>query len=90
MTPEDLTRNLKEEARRLGFDLAGATAAVRAAACSIPTMAGRRLRGPDAVYPRSRAAYEHPRHVLDGVRSLLMLAIAYRTEEPSAPKPGKA
>ena len=39
--------------------------------------------------PRRAAAYEHPKHVLDGVRSLLMLAMAYRTEEPAAPAPGQ-
>jgi epoxyqueuosine reductase len=37
------------------------------------------------------AAYEHPRHVLDGVRSILVLAMPYRTVEPSQPdsKQGK-
>jgi epoxyqueuosine reductase len=34
-------------------------------------------------------AYEHPRHVLDGARSLLVLAAAYRTAEPHAPGPGQ-
>jgi epoxyqueuosine reductase len=29
-----------------------------------------------------KSAYEHPRHVLQGVRSLLMLALPYRTSEP--------
>ena len=39
--------------------------------------------------PRRAAAYEHPKHVLDGARSLLMLATAYRTEEPAEPAPGQ-
>ena len=39
--------------------------------------------------PDRIAAYEHPRHVLDGVRSLLMLAVAYRTEEPAAAEAGQ-
>ena len=34
-------------------------------------------------------AYEHPRHVLPGVRSLLMLAVGYRTAEPVAAGPGQ-
>jgi epoxyqueuosine reductase len=35
------------------------------------------------------AAYEHPSHVLDGARSLLMLAVNYRTVEPLASGPGQ-
>ena len=34
------------------------------------------------IWPRGRQAYEHPRHVLDGVRSILMLGLPYRTGEP--------
>ena len=36
-----------------------------------------------------RDAYEHPRHVLDGVRSVVMLAMEYRTAEPAATGPGR-
>ena len=36
------------------------------------------------------AAYEHPHHVMPGVRSLLMLAVSYRTVEPPRPARGKA
>ena len=36
-----------------------------------------------------RAAYEHPRHVLDGACSLLLLAMPYRTAEPAAAAPGQ-
>jgi epoxyqueuosine reductase len=35
-----------------------------------------------------RDAYAHPRHVLDGVRSLLMLGLPYRTAEPAAVEAG--
>ena len=35
------------------------------------------------------AAYEHPDHVLPGVRSILMLGAGYRTEEPTEPGPGQ-
>ena len=84
MAPTSLTDALKEEARRLGFDLAGACRAT-----TPPRMepfrrwlaagyAGRMR------YLTDRAeAYEHPRHVLRGVRSMLMLAINYRTVEPA-------
>ena len=90
MSPEDLTARLKAEARRLGFDLAGATAAV-----APPRLGAFRqwladgFAGEMEYIPRRAAAYEHPKHVLDGVRSLLMLAMAYRTEEPAAPAAGQ-
>jgi epoxyqueuosine reductase len=35
-------------------------------------------------------AYANPCHVLDGCRTILMLALPYRTVEPSAPAPGTA
>jgi epoxyqueuosine reductase len=39
--------------------------------------------------PRRAAAYEHPKHVLDGARSLLMLAMAYHAQQPAEPAPGQ-
>ena len=86
MDPEELTRSLKSEAQRLGFDLAGATAAIRPPRITAlhrwlaDGFAGRMRYIPDRA-----TAYEHPRHVLDGTRSLLMLAINYRSEEPVVP-----
>ncbi len=90
MSPENLTMRLKAEAQRLGFDLAGATAAV------VPPRIGALRQwladgfaGEMEYIPRRAAAYEHPRHVLDGAVSLLMLAMAYRTQEPAEPAPGQ-
>ena len=83
MLPDELTTQLKHEARRLGFDLVGATAAVEPAgferlrAWLADGRAGRMSYLSDHVEVR-----RHPRHLLDGVRSLLMLAIGYRTVEP--------
>jgi epoxyqueuosine reductase len=78
-----LTANLKAEAHRLGFDLAGVCPAVG------PAGIGRFHEWLSAGYagemhylPDRAEAYEHPRHVLDGVRSILMLAMVYRTVEP--------
>jgi len=91
MTPSSLAAALKEEAVRLGFDLPGA-----APAASPPGIdrfeqwlaeghAGR------MGYLADRAeAYRHPRHVLEGARSILMLGTNYRTAEPVAAKPGEA
>src|SRR5690606_3839854 len=39
--------------------------------------------------PNRAEAYEHPSHVLDGVRSLVMLAVNYRTEEPAECRRGQ-
>ena len=36
-----------------------------------------------------RNAYEHPRHVLDGARSVLVMAVDYATAEPRPPQPGE-
>jgi epoxyqueuosine reductase len=90
ISPEELTVRLKAEAQRLGFDLSGATAAVappRIAALHQWLADG--FAGQMEYIPGRAAAYEHPKHVLDGVRSLLMLAIGYRTQEPSEPAPGQ-
>jgi epoxyqueuosine reductase len=90
MSPEALTASLKEEARRLGFDLAGATPAV-----TPPGIEHLRQWLRDGFVGEMRSmigrsrAYEHPRHVLPGVRSLLMLAVGYRTAEPVAAGPGQ-
>jgi epoxyqueuosine reductase len=91
MTPESLTSALKEEAARLGFDLAGAVAA------ATPPRIERFERwladgfAGEMHYLADRAAARrHPRHVLEGVRGILMLAVNYRTDEPAAAGPGQA
>jgi len=82
--PATLTAALKAEAARLGFSLAGACPAVT------PTGLHRFHEWLAAGYagemeylPRRKIAYEHPRHVLEGARSLLLLAMNYRTAEPA-------
>lgn len=90
MSPEDLTARLKAEAQRLGFDLAGATAAIAPPRIgALHQWLADGFSGEMEYIPRRAAAYEHPKHVLDGVRSLLMLAMAYRTEEPIEPAPAQ-
>jgi len=85
-----LTTRLKREAERLGFGLAGVTPAVAPAGFD-------RLRqwlasgyGGTMHYLAEReAAYEHPKHVLDGARSIVILALGYRTAEPRPIEPGQ-
>ncbi len=85
-----LTARLKTEAERLGFSLAGVCPAVE------PDGVSRLGEWLDAGYagemhylPNRATAYSHPRHVLEPVRSLVMLAFDYRTAEPEAPQPGR-
>lgn len=88
--PTALTAALKAEAERLGFALAGTCPA------TTPTGIHRFHQWLAAGYagemdylPRREAAYEHPRHVLDGARSLLVLAMNYRTDDPRPVEPGQ-
>src|SRR5262249_61262872 len=45
--------------------------------------------GEMAYIPRREEAYEHPRHVLDGVRSVIVLAVNYKTAEPTRVGPNE-
>ncbi|HJT31881.1 MAG TPA: tRNA epoxyqueuosine(34) reductase QueG [Pirellulales bacterium] len=90
MDAAELTAALKREARRLGFDLAGACPAVtppgveRFEAWLAAGYAG------EMAYLGHRAdAYRHPRSVLDGARSLLLLAMNYRTRQPAEARAGQ-
>lgn len=85
-----LTAALKQQALALGFDLAGVC----------PAETPRRLpqfeswleagyAGDMAWLPNRQAAYRHPRHVLDGVRSIVLLATNYHSSEPVATRPGQ-
>jgi epoxyqueuosine reductase len=90
LNTELLTRDLKAEAGRLGFPLVGVCAAVT------PGDALQRLRqwlaagyaGEMRYIPERLPAYADPNRVLDGARSVVMLAFPYRTTEPSPTQPG--
>jgi epoxyqueuosine reductase len=78
-----LTTGLKEAARALGFELTGACPAISPnGATRLGEWLGRGYAGEMNYIADRRVAYEHPRHVLDGVQSILMLGLPYRTEEP--------
>lgn len=90
MSSETLTDLLKQEARRLGFDLAGACRAVAPPRIELFRQwieAG--YAGQMRYLPERAEAYGHPRHVLEGVQSILMLGINYRTVEPESPGGGQ-
>lgn len=77
-TPDELAADVKTEARRLEFDLVGIAPAV-----SPTTLASFRewvecgYDGEMHYIQRRAAAYEHPRHVLPPVRSVIVVAINY-------------
>ena len=89
---EDVPRTTKricERARDLGFS--------RAQCCPAVTPAGiqhldewleRGYAGQMDYIANRRGAYDHPRHVLDGVRSLVMLTLDYDTQPPNEAPPG--
>ncbi len=86
MDAGELTQALKQRAHGLGFALAGACPAVT------PVGVARFHQWLEAGYagqmsylPDRAEAYEHPGNVLEGVRSLLLLAANYRTGGPSPP-----
>ncbi len=82
MDAAKLTRNLKLKAKETGFSLCGVCPAVS------PPGTGRLDEWLTAGYAGQmqyitarRAAYDHPNAMLDGVRSIVMLAMNYRTAE---------
>ena len=90
VSTQTLTHRLKDEALRLGFDRVGVCQAVTPEGI---TRFGQWL---DAGYAGQmhylsdrRDAYHHPNSVLDGVRSVLLLAINYRTADPNPPAVGQ-
>jgi epoxyqueuosine reductase len=85
-----LTDRLKVEAHRLGFDLVGVAPAV------VPPGYGRYLewieKGREAgmtYLKRQAEARGHPRHVLEGARSVVVLGMIYGRPDPSPPGPTK-
>jgi epoxyqueuosine reductase len=78
------------EAKRLGFALAGVCPAVTPQGIHRFYQWLQQGYAGGMNYLSDRApAYEHPRHVLPGARSLLMLALPYRTAPPLPPAPGQ-
>ena len=89
MSPLSLTADLKLEAQRLGFSLSGACPAVQPPGLHhLYDWLAAGYHGQMHYLPDRREAYEHPEHVLDGARSLLVLATSYRSVEPAACAPG--
>jgi epoxyqueuosine reductase len=83
-----ITRQIKDCARDLGFDLVGVTPAVTPEGVThLREWLQRGYAGEMGYMQLHAAAREHPRNVLEGVRSLIVVAMNYRTAEPTAPGP---
>ena len=88
-TPTEL---LKKKAHALGFQLAGICPAVSPDGFKrIDAWLASGYAGQMHYIADRRDAYEHPRHVLDGVQSVVMLAMNYHVGEPAelAPASGR-
>jgi epoxyqueuosine reductase len=78
-----LTDTLRDTAHRLGFSLVGACPAVSPSGLSrLQEWLDRGYAGEMKYLENRQQAYEHPRHVLYGARSVLMLGMPYRSAEP--------
>ncbi|MEM9352504.1 MAG: tRNA epoxyqueuosine(34) reductase QueG [Planctomycetota bacterium] len=84
MKTEEITSRIKEKARRLGFDHVGVCRATTPPGGSrFDEWLARGYAGDMSYLSERRDAYRHPSGVLEGVRSLVMLAAHY---EPTAPE----
>ena len=92
MTPAALTAALKAEAEAGGFALCGVAPAARPDTLdALHDWLDAGYAGEMAYLGRRRDAYAHPGGVLPGVRSVVMLATSYHTEDPPLavdPPPG--
>lgn len=78
-----MSARIKAMAREVGFDLAGLAPAITPAGFhSFLEWLNRGYAGEMEYLERRKEAYEHPRYVMESVRSVLMLTLNYRTEEP--------
>lgn len=90
MTTVSLTADLKAEAQRQGFTLAGACPAVTPTGISrLGEWLDSGYAGQMSYLSRRQEAYSHPRHVLDGARSILLLAMNYGSDSPGAAGDGE-
>ncbi|MEO8493915.1 MAG: tRNA epoxyqueuosine(34) reductase QueG [Planctomycetota bacterium] len=90
MDVKQLTEDLKRAARGLGFELAGVCPAVSPDGFSrFREWLAAGYAGEMHYLAEREAAYEHPRSVLDGARSVVMLAMNYKSETPAPTESGQ-
>lgn len=90
MTEAELTTRLKVLATELGFAMSGVAPAVTPPGVEhFDEWLAAGYAGQMGYLADRREAYDHPRHVLDGARSVLMLALDYSTAEAKLADPGE-
>jgi epoxyqueuosine reductase len=90
MDHEELTRELQKRASKIGFSLCGVCPAVPPpGAARLDDWLAAGYAGQMHYLADRREAYLDPNRVLDGVRSVAMLAMNYRTTEPIDPVAGQ-
>src|SRR3954451_24217989 len=86
----NITRELKERAREYGFSLCGVCPAVAPpGAARLDEWLAAGYAGQMHYLADRRDAYSDLNRVLDGARSMVMLAMNYRTAEPTVPSAGQ-
>lgn len=89
MQPLQLSKAIKSAANTIGFDWCGICAAVRPPGFNqFEAWLDSGFHGQMEYLERRREAYQHPRHVLEGAKSIVMLAINYEATAPPAIKSG--
>jgi len=88
-SPADCAQQIKEFARKLGFDLVGvATATSPETFEKLGNWVDAGHAGEMRYLERRRAAYAHPDSLLQGVRSVVMVGLNYGTQAPAKCEPG--
>lgn len=89
-TSQSITAELKQKANDLGFGLVGVCRAdAPDGAARLDEWLAAGYAGQMTYLADRRDAYHDPQRVLEGARSIMMLGMAYRTEEPAPAKPGQ-
>lgn len=90
MDAAKLTQNLKLKTREVGFSLCGICPAVSPpGAARLDEWLAAGYAGQMHYIAGRRVAYNHPNAVLEGVRSIVVLAMNYRTAEPAHASAGQ-
>jgi epoxyqueuosine reductase len=90
MSPDEFSQQLKQRALELGFPLCGICPAIAPVGANrLDEWLAAGYAGQMHYLADRREAYNHPRHVLDGAQSIVMLAMHYRTAEPTPPAAGQ-
>ncbi|HYO25930.1 MAG TPA: tRNA epoxyqueuosine(34) reductase QueG [Lacipirellulaceae bacterium] len=90
MSTAELTAALRRRAFELGFTLVGVCPAVAPAGVNrLAEWLARGYAGDMHYFAQRQAAYAHPGHVLDGVRSIIMLGLPYDSGPSQPLEPGQ-